>query len=138
MPPKRKPAADQLDDDLDDLDDLDDAEGDDDADTNDDGARESAGGAADGAGVLEAIHALGAKLDGLTGGAADDDEGEPVKAGSAREREVDVEGQVRRALARVGRERDLDERVQKVEKAVERPPVKQGRLSRALWGRVDA
>lgn len=49
-----------------------------------------------------------------------------------------IEAQVRAALTKVGKEKETDERLSKVEKAVERPPVKQSRFSRALWGRVDA
>ena len=73
-----------------------------------------------------------------TTGVADDGNDVTAPAGSARQAEVDTERAVRDALARVRREEQTDERVSKLEGEVaavkERPPIKQSRLSRALWG----
>ena len=86
--------------------------------------------------VLERLAKMEQRFEQLAG--IDDEREEPtVPAGVTREG-VDIRSQVRAALAEVGEERELKERVEKIEKVVEKPPVKQSRLSRARWGKVDA
>jgi len=111
----------QVDDELDDQDDGGDAGGDDEG-GEDDALDAIKSGFASLGTQLEKLVKSG-KGDTVTPRAADDGAG--------------VEDQVRRALERVGKEKETDERVAKLEKLAEKPPRKQSRLERALWGKVD-
>jgi hypothetical protein len=62
----------------------------------------------------------------------------PPPASTGSQESQRVEELVRAELAKVGAEKERDDRLAKVEKAIERPPVKQSRISAFLWGRVDA
>ena len=87
--------------------------------------------------VRSALEALG-----ITSDASNLDpppDGEPVTtpppaAQSAASNEARVEEIVRRALEKQGKEKERDERLTKVEKAIEKPPIKQSWLSRKMWG----
>lgn len=87
------------------------------------------------AGVLAAVQGLGETITNALAGRGDGTEGTPVTTDPPP---TDLDGQVRAAMARVGKEKEIDDRVARVEKAVEKQPIKQGRLSRALWGKVEA
>ena len=59
-------------------------------------------------------------------------------AKSQRQTEMDVEATVRAQLAKIKKEEETDARLAKVEeKVAEKPPAKQSRLQRALWGSVN-
>jgi len=109
-------------------------------DTDDGGDDDDAGGGGDDSGGLAATVAdLHSKLDRLLGSddsgdddVNDDDKKKPPASSSSS----DLESQVRAAVAKIGKEEATDKRLAAVEKKVERPPIKLGRLTRAIWGNV--
>ncbi|HXP32713.1 MAG TPA: hypothetical protein VN820_01800 [Acidimicrobiales bacterium] len=87
------------------------------------------------------------KLDALLGGApAPDPAGDPAPGPddgpsptrTLREEEADVDAKVRAALDKIKGEDDREARLAALEKRVpEKPPVKQRKLERAMWGGTD-
>jgi len=74
---------------------------------------------------------------------AADDDGEDVNdsahpARTQYAQEIDFEAKARAALDKIGKEKETDARLAKVEQIVERPPRKQSKLERALWGTEKA
>lgn len=103
---------------------------------NDNGGAAGAG-ADGGSGLAAQVADLATTVAGLVTGKGADDTTPPASSSSSTP-PADVEGQVRAAMSKVGKETDTDERLKKVEQVLERPPLKQGKLSRLLWGKVDA
>lgn len=70
------------------------------------------------------------------GGEGDDEGKPPAKPRTAAAVEDDMAARVRAALGEIQSEEDRENRMKKLEETVfaERPPVKQRRLERALWG----
>lgn len=58
----------------------------------------------------------------------------PAGGGTARQQERSVEEVVRSELARVNADKEIDERITKVEKAVEKPPSNLRRITKWVWG----
>lgn len=84
--------------------------------------------------VGEALAALG--LNQLAGAGApgnNNNEGGDMRR-TAADTESHVESVVQRELAKFHKEKERDERLERVEHAVEQPPVKVGRVGRFLWG----
>ena len=84
--------------------------------------------------ILERLEAILPSLEELF---ADNDPGEPVTTPAA-DHKSDIKAQVAAALSEIQDGKETKERLEKIERIVEKPPIKQSRLSRALWGRVDA
>lgn len=119
----------------------DDATGNDDA-GNDDARHDDDGaaGRGDADGLRATVEALRDDVAKLLG-TNDDDKGDQHvndDKGTAAAPASDLDAQIERAMTRVAKDTERDQRLEKVERAIEKPPVKQGRLSRALWGKVDA
>lgn len=114
------------------LDELDEEETDD----KDDGAPGAA--ADDGGGLAAKVEELATAVAGIVTGKGDDAGKPPAAAPAGGAPATDVESQVRQAMSKVGKESETDERLKRVEKVLEKPPLKQGKLSRILWGKVDA
>lgn len=113
-----------------------DLENDDDAGHDDDGGGDGAGGG----GLAEEVAQLRAQVGELLGGGGDGQVTEPVKPAKPAKSDTggDIESQVRRAVARIGKEQETDRRLEAVEQKVEKPPVKLSRLARAFWGNQKA
>lgn len=69
------------------------------------------------------------------GGKGEDEKPAPAPRGAAAV-EDDMEGRVRRALDSIRSDEDKEDRMKKLEETVfaERPPVKQRRAERVMWG----
>jgi hypothetical protein len=120
-------------------------ENDDTPEPEEDAAGSDAGSDDDGSGH-DPLAVLTGKVDQLLsalGPDADNDDGETVTTPAQHHTtNADVEATaaraVREALAGQTKEKERDDRLAKVEKAIERQPIKQSKLSRAIWGKVDA
>lgn len=97
-------------------------------------------GAGDETPVLERLAAMEARFEELLGGGDDDDGAgeQQVTAPTRTDDRESIRAQVHAALTEAADSKALKEKVDKIEQIVERPPLKQSKLSRAFWGRVEA